>query len=56
MELDLTFTGARFPEQVEVAAYYVTSESLTNAVKHARASVVTVTAEEPLGRAGAGHP
>lgn len=49
VELDLTFTGARFPEQVEVAAYYVTSESLTNAVKHARASVVTVAAEERSG-------
>lgn len=49
MELDLAFAGARFPEQVEVAAYYVTSESLTNAVKHARASVVTVVAEERAG-------
>ncbi|WP_371584345.1 PAS domain S-box protein [Streptomyces sp. NBC_01314] len=49
VELDLAFAGARFPEQVEVAAYYVTSESLTNAVKHARASVVTVAAQERSG-------
>ncbi|WNZ14717.1 PAS domain S-box protein [Streptomyces sp. 11x1] len=49
VELDLGFTRTRFPEQVEVAAYYVTSESITNAVKHARASVVTVTAEERPG-------
>lgn len=32
----------RLPEHLEVAAYYVVSESLTNAAKHARASKVTV--------------
>jgi signal transduction histidine kinase len=32
----------RLPEPVEVAAYYVVSEALANAVKHARASVVRV--------------
>jgi signal transduction histidine kinase len=32
----------RPPAQVEVAAYYVVSEALTNAAKHARASVVQV--------------
>jgi signal transduction histidine kinase len=32
----------RLPEPVEVAAYYVTSEALTNAAKHSRASVVEV--------------
>jgi signal transduction histidine kinase len=40
---------ARLPEQVEVAAYYVVSEALTNAAKHARASVVKV---DILARAG----
>jgi signal transduction histidine kinase len=35
----------RLPERVEVAGYYVVSELLTNAVKHARASVVRVTVE-----------
>ncbi|MFE7761576.1 PAS domain S-box protein [Streptomyces sp. NPDC057438] len=49
VELDLAFGRARFPEQVEVAAYYVISESLTNAVKHARASVVTVAGQERSG-------
>lgn len=32
----------RLPESVEVAAYYAVSESLTNTVKHAQASVVSV--------------
>ncbi|WP_149822795.1 PAS domain S-box protein [Streptomyces tailanensis] len=49
VELDLRLSTARFPEQVEVAAYYVISECLTNAVKHARASVVTVAAEDQRG-------
>jgi PAS domain S-box-containing protein len=37
--------GERLPHPVEVAAYYVVSEALTNAAKHAHASVVQVTAE-----------
>jgi signal transduction histidine kinase len=35
---------ARLPERVEVAAYYVVCEALTNAAKHAHASVVHVSA------------
>jgi len=34
------------PEHVEVAAYYVVSEALTNAAKHARASVVKIDVAE----------
>jgi signal transduction histidine kinase len=41
VELDLHADG-RLPEQVEVAAYYVVSEALTNAAKHAHASVAHV--------------
>jgi signal transduction histidine kinase len=41
VELDLR-AGTRLPERVEVAAYYVLAEALTNAAKHARASVVRV--------------
>jgi signal transduction histidine kinase len=32
------------PDSVEVGAYYVVSEALTNAAKHARASVLAVCA------------
>jgi PAS domain S-box-containing protein len=42
-------TGARLPEPVEVAAYYIVSEALTNAAKHARASVVNVLVEAHSG-------
>jgi signal transduction histidine kinase len=35
----------RLPEPVEVSAYYVVAEALTNAAKHARASAVSVEAE-----------
>ena len=45
VELDLAAIG-RLPEPVEVAAYYVVSEALTNATRHAHASVVCVAAEE----------
>jgi signal transduction histidine kinase len=38
-------TDARLPDGVEVAAYYLVSEALTNAAKHAHASVVHVSAE-----------
>ncbi|MDH6552070.1 nitrate- and nitrite sensing domain-containing protein [Streptomyces sp. SAI-041] len=45
VELDLRLPATRLPERVEVAAYYVTSECLNNAAKHAHARVVAVSAE-----------
>jgi signal transduction histidine kinase len=44
VELDLRI-ATRLPEAVEVAAYYVVSEALTNVAKHARASAVDVTVD-----------
>ncbi|GAA2641097.1 hypothetical protein GCM10010399_88570 [Dactylosporangium fulvum] len=50
VDLDLRTQG-RLPEQVEVSAYYVVAEALTNVAKHAHASAATVTVE--AGTAGA---
>jgi signal transduction histidine kinase len=42
-------TGCRYPSPVEVAAYYVVSEAVTNTTKHAGASHVEVTVEQHDG-------
>ena len=44
VDLDLRAKG-RLPEHAEVSAYYVVAEALTNAVRHARASAVSVEVE-----------
>jgi len=41
VELTVAVEG-RLPEQVEIAAYYVVSEALTNTAKHAAASLVQI--------------
>jgi signal transduction histidine kinase len=48
VDMDVRIEG-RLPEPVEVGAYYVVSETLTNAAKHARSSVVEVDAEASDG-------
>jgi signal transduction histidine kinase len=48
VELDVAAI-ARLPEPIEVAAYYVVSEALTNATRHAHASVAEVDAEASGG-------
>jgi signal transduction histidine kinase len=44
VDLDMAAEG-RLPEHVEISAYYVVAEALTNVAKHARATAVTVTVE-----------
>jgi len=41
VELEVT-THERFPEPIEVAAYFTASESLANAAKHSQASRITI--------------
>lgn len=47
--VELDVNGGRLPERVEVAAYYVVCEALTNAARHASASVVQVDVEPTDG-------
>jgi signal transduction histidine kinase len=51
VDLDIRVDG-RLPEPIEIAVYYVVAEALTNATKHALASLVTVTVETVGAPAG----
>jgi signal transduction histidine kinase len=44
LPVELQVGGERFPDDVEAAAFFIASEGLTNAVKHARASRVMLSA------------
>ena len=48
VELDIHLEG-RLPPNIEVAAYYIVSEALTNTAKHANASVAQVVVEKRDG-------
>jgi signal transduction histidine kinase len=50
VRIELEVTPDRFGEEIEAAAYFVASEGLTNAVKHAQASRVVMRAERVDGR------
>jgi signal transduction histidine kinase len=49
IEADPALRGVRYPAQVETATWYVVSEALTNAVKHAQARRVHVALAQPDG-------
>jgi len=49
VELDINLDG-RLPDHVEVAAYYVVAEALTNAAKHARPTAIWIATDVVDGR------
>ena len=49
IEADVALRGVRYPRHVEAATWFVVSEALTNAVKHARARRVLVALTQPNG-------
>ena len=51
VELDVR-ADRRLPEPIEIAAYYLVAEALTNAAKHAHASMVHVEVDTADGAAG----
>ena len=47
--VEVSTSAERFPGDLEAAAYFIASEGLTNAVKHARASRISMSAERSNG-------
>ena len=45
LPIDVYAGPERYPENIEAAAYFIACEGLTNAIKHANASTITVRAE-----------
>jgi signal transduction histidine kinase len=50
IEADPALRGVRYPQHIEAATWFVVSEALTNAVKHARAARVLVALAQPNGQ------
>jgi signal transduction histidine kinase len=50
IEADPALRGVRYPQHIEATTWYLVSEALTNAVKHAEAHRVTVALSQPNGR------
>jgi hypothetical protein len=48
-EVSVDVTPVRYPEEVELVAYYACTEAVANALKHARASHVSVSVTEASG-------
>jgi signal transduction histidine kinase len=44
LPVEVHVSDERFPEHIEAAAYFIACEGLTNAIKHANASKITVSA------------
>jgi signal transduction histidine kinase len=49
IEADPALRGVRYPQHIETTTWFVVSEALTNAVKHARAARVQVALAQPNG-------
>ena len=49
IEADPALRGVRYPQHIETTTWFVVSEALTNAVKHARAARVLVALAQPNG-------
>ena len=47
--IDVDLPAGRFGDDAELTAYYVIAESITNVIKHARASRITVRGEKSGG-------
>jgi signal transduction histidine kinase len=47
--VEVRVSSERFPSSLEAAAYFIVCEGLTNAVKHARASAIVVSAQRQNG-------
>ena len=50
VEADAELRGVRYPEQIETAAWYVVSEAMTNAVKHAAAARLRIPLAQQAGQ------